>query len=90
MLFALTLAAIFPEILVVLAIFAVIFIIFFLGRLILGLLVNSILGLFAIWILDVFFNLGITYNIPVIIVTAIFGLPAVFVIVILRLFGVPV
>ncbi|HUB92770.1 MAG TPA: pro-sigmaK processing inhibitor BofA family protein [Candidatus Saccharimonadales bacterium] len=90
MLLALTVAAFFPEILIVLAILAVVFIIFFLGRFIIGMLVNSILGLLSIWILDSLFNLGIAISAPVIIVTALFGLPAVLVIVILRLFGVSI
>lgn len=76
--------------LIVAAIFLVIFIIFALGRVILGLLVNSILGLLAIYILNVVFGLGIAINLLTLILVAIFGLPAVAIIVILKLFGISI
>ena len=90
LLFQILVGGLLPTILVVLAIFVVVLIIFLLGRLILGLIVNSILGLLAIWAVDTFFGLGIPFTIPVVAVTAIFGLPAVLVLIILRFFGVSI
>ena len=78
------------EILVIVAILLVVFIIFKLGKLILGLIVNSILGLIAIFAVNSIFNLGIVYNWITIIVVAIFGLPAVAIIIILKLIGIPI
>ncbi len=90
MLLAITVGPILSEALVIAAIVLVLFIIFKLGRLILGLVVNSILGLIAIYAVNTIFNLGIVYNLLTIIVVAIAGLPAVAVIVILKLLGISV
>ncbi len=75
------------EILVVAAIIVVVFLVFFLGRILMGLILNSVLGLIAIYLLNLIFGLGIPYSLAVIMATAIFGLPAVFVIIILKLGG---
>lgn len=88
MLFQITASTILASILLILAILVVVFIIFALGRLIAGLLVNTILGLLSIYVLNVLFGLNIPFSLPIIIVTAILGLPAVLVIVILRLGGI--
>ena len=90
LLFQILAGGLLPAILVVVAVFVVVLIIFLLGRLILGIIVNSILGLLAIWVVDTFFGLGIPFTIPVVVVTAIFGLPAVLVLIILRLFGISI
>ncbi|MCL4374093.1 MAG: pro-sigmaK processing inhibitor BofA family protein [Candidatus Marsarchaeota archaeon] len=86
--------AIASEIILVLAIALVIFIIFKVGKLLLkiifGIIANSILGIIAIFALDYFFGIGIPTGIPEIASTAIFGLPAVGTMVILRLFGIPI
>ncbi|MCL5427798.1 MAG: pro-sigmaK processing inhibitor BofA family protein [Candidatus Marsarchaeota archaeon] len=75
------------ETLIIVAIIAVIFIVFALGRFLLGLLVNSILGLIALFLINAIFGLAIPITLATIAATAIFGLPAVFVIVILKLGG---
>ena len=77
------------EIVIIVAIIVVILLIFKLGKFVFGLLTNSVLGLIAYFALNYIFNLGIPINLPIIIVTAIFGLPAVAIIVILRLLGIP-
>ncbi|MDE1825538.1 MAG: pro-sigmaK processing inhibitor BofA family protein [Candidatus Micrarchaeota archaeon] len=77
------------EIVIVVAIIVVLLLIFRLGKFIIGLLTNSILGLIAFFALNYLFGLGIPISLPIIVVTAIFGLPAVAIIVLLRLMGVP-
>ncbi|MDE1828023.1 MAG: pro-sigmaK processing inhibitor BofA family protein [Candidatus Micrarchaeota archaeon] len=76
------------EIVLVVAIFLVLYIIFKLGKSIFGLLTNSILGLISIFALNSLFGIGIPISWLTIIATALFGLPAVAVMVILRLFGI--
>ena len=78
------------EIIVIAAILLVLFVILKLGNVILGLILNCILGLIAIYLVNSLFNLGIAYNLITIIVVAIFGLPAVAVIIILKLVGISI
>ncbi len=78
------------ELVVILAFLLILFIIFKFGNLILGLVVNSILGLIAIYLVNVIFSLGITYDWVTWIVVALFGLPAVAVIIILKLLGISI
>ncbi len=87
LLLAIATGSIVAELLIAVAIVAIVFIVFSLGRLLIGLLANSILGLISIYLLNSIFGLGIPYTWPIIIATAIFGLPAVFVLVILKLGG---
>jgi len=79
------------EILIVLAIILVLYIVFKLGKLILklifGLIANAIMGFITIFVANYFFAIGIQYALPVLVATAIFGLPAVGTLVILRLMG---
>lgn len=81
-------STILSEILVIIGIFLVIFIIFKLGKLLIGLLANIILGFIALFAINVLFGLAIPFDLPVIIITALLGLPGVAVIVILRLLGI--
>jgi hypothetical protein len=93
MLLAVTLGSLGPiasEIVVIAAILLVLYIILKLGKTILGLILNSILGLIAIYLVNTIFSLGIIYNLLTIIVVAIFGLPAVAVIIILKLIGISI
>lgn len=76
------------EILILIGIFLVLYIIFKLGKLILGLVANLILGFIAIFALNAIFGLGISFSIIVIIITAVLGLPGVGIIVILKLLGI--
>lgn len=77
------------EILLGVGILAIIIIILKLAKSILklvaGIIINSILGFFAIFLLNAAFNLGIPFSIPIIVSTAIFGLPAVGTLAILKL-----
>lgn len=81
--------------LVLIGIAAAIFLIFRFGqvlvKLVIGVVVNSILGFLVLFLLNFFLNLGITYSTGVLLSTAIFGLPAVGTIAILKIIsGVPV
>ncbi len=81
------------EIVLIALIAVVLFIIFKLGKfffkLIFGILANSILGLIAIFVLNDFLNFSIPISFATMVPTAIFGLPAVGTLVILRFFGIP-
>ncbi len=81
------------EIVLIALIAVVLFIIFKLGKSILkllfGIIANSVLGLIAIFVLDYFLNLGVPIGLATMVPTAIFGLPAVGTLVILRFFGIP-
>ncbi len=93
MILAMTLGALGPaasEVLVIAAILLVLFIILKLGKLVIGLILNSILGLIAIYLINAIFGLGIVYNLITVVVVAIFGLPAVAIIIILKLIGISI
>ncbi len=76
---------------IILAVLVVIgiFILSKIGKLLLKLILNSVVGIIAILALDYIFNTGIPLKLYVIIATALFGIPAVGVFLILRLFGIP-
>jgi hypothetical protein len=90
MLLAITLGPVASEIVLIAAILLVLFVIFKLGNLILGLILNSILGLLAIYLVNYLFSLGIVYNILTIIVVAITGVPGAAVIILLKLIGISI
>ncbi len=90
MLLAVILGPIVSEILIIAAILIVLFVILKLGNVIIGLILNSILGLIAIYLVNSLFNLGIVYDLLTWIVVAILGLPAVAVIIILKLLGISI
>lgn len=90
LLLQITSSALVSELIVIAAIILVLYIIFKFGNVILGLIVNSVLGLIAVYLINVLFNLGITYDWITWIVVAIFGLPAVAVIIILKLIGISI
>ena len=82
------------EIILIVLIGAVLFFVFKIGKFIFkvigGLLANSILGLISILVLNSVFGLGLVLSLLGWIIVAVFGLPAVFIIVILHLFGIVV
>ena len=82
--------ALVSELFLIIATFLIIFIIFALGKVLLGLLANIILGFIAIFIINAVFGIGIPFNLIVIIITAILGLPGVAIVVILKLLGIAV
>jgi hypothetical protein len=90
MLLAITAGPIASEILVIAAILIVLYIVLKMGKVIIGLVLNSVLGLIAIYAVNTIFNLGILYNLLTIVVVAIFGLPAVAIIIILKLIGISI
>ncbi|MDE1810808.1 MAG: pro-sigmaK processing inhibitor BofA family protein [Candidatus Micrarchaeota archaeon] len=81
------------EIILVAMIAVVLLIVFMLGRKILkvvfGIIANSILGLISIFVLNLVLNIAIPITVYTMVATAIFGLPAVGTLVILRLAGIP-
>ncbi len=89
-LLATTFGPILSEILIIAAILVVLFIIFKLGNVIVGLILNSILGLAALFIVNAIFGLAIGYDLLTIVVVALFGLPMVAVIIILKLIGISI
>jgi hypothetical protein len=90
LLLAITAGPIASEILVIAAILIVLYIVLKMGKVIIGLVLNSVLGLIAIYAVNTIFNLGILYNLLTIVVVAIFGLPAVAIIIILKLIGISI
>ncbi len=84
------LGSIASEILIIAAIFLVLFIILKLGQLLIGLILNAILGLIAIFMVNSIFGLGIVYNLLTLIVVAVFGLPAAAIIIVLKLIGISI
>ena len=90
MLMAIALGPVASEIVLIAAILVVLFIILKLGKLVIGLILNSIVGLLAIYLVNSLFNLGITYNILTIIIVAITGIPGAAVIILLKLVGIPI
>lgn len=90
LLLSITINSIASELLIIAAILLVLFIIFKIGNLIVGVILNSVLGLIAIYVLNSFFNLGIVYNLLTIIIVAITGLPGLAIIIILKLLGVSI
>jgi pro-sigmaK processing inhibitor BofA len=86
-------SALLSEIILVAMIAIVLFVIFKIGRLILkvifGIIINSILGVIALYLLNYVFNIGIPIELQTMVPAALFGLPAVGTMVILRLFGIP-
>lgn len=68
----------------------VIFIVWRLGKLIFGLISNTILGLLTLFLLNNFLGLGIPYDTPVLVVTAVFGMIGIAIIALLKFLGVTV
>ncbi len=73
-------------IILIVLIVAVAVIIFHLGKMLAGLVVNSVLGLIVVLIVNSVFGLGITVALLGWILIAIIGLPAVLAIVVLKIF----
>jgi inhibitor of the pro-sigma K processing machinery len=82
--------AILSEVVIIVGVLLVLYIIFKLGNFILGLLANVILGFISIVILNIIFNLGIPWDLWVIVITALLGLPGVAIVVILKLIGITI
>jgi inhibitor of the pro-sigma K processing machinery len=87
---AIAAGGILSEILIVIGIFLVLYIIFKLGKFILGLIVNVILGFIAIFVVNALFGLGLSWDLITVIITALLGLPGVALLVILKLLGISV
>ena len=85
--------ALLSEAVLVILIALVLFILFKLGKSLLkilfGLIANSILGIIAIFVLNYLFNIGIPLEAATLVPTALFGLPAVGTLILLRFFGIP-
>jgi hypothetical protein len=93
MILAITLGSLGPlvsEAIIILAILLVLYVILKLGKLIIGLILNTILGFIAIYLVNSLFSLGIIFNLLTLIAVAIFGLPAAGVIIVLKLLGISI
>ena len=88
---AITLGGIVSIALPIVIILIMLYIVFKLGKFALkyvfGVIANSILGFAALFLLNYFFSVAIPFTLPIIITIAIFGLPAVGTLVILKLLG---
>ena len=80
------------ELLVIGAALLVLFLIFkigkFLLRLIFGLVANSLLGLIIIFVVNTWLGMGIPYNLQVMLPTALFGIPGIGTIILMKALGV--
>lgn len=81
------------EVIVFILAAAVLYTIFKIGkglfRLILGLLINSALGIVALFVLNKLFGIEMPIVVATLVPTAVFGLPAVGTMVMLKAFGIP-
>jgi len=88
---AITLSSILGEVILIAAMAILLFLIFKIGKGILGIIfgvvINSIVGLISIAVMNSVFGLGIPYSVPVVGAVAVFGLPAVGTIIILKMLG---
>ncbi|MGA3021094.1 MAG: pro-sigmaK processing inhibitor BofA family protein [Candidatus Micrarchaeales archaeon] len=62
----------------------------FILKLIFGIITNTILGFITLFLANYFFGLGITFSTGVMIVTALFGLPGVGTMIVLKFFGIAI
>jgi hypothetical protein len=80
------------EIIVVVAIVVLLWIIYKIGKsllkIILGIVINSVLGIGSIYLVDLIFNMGIPFQAATLIPLALFGLPAAGTLIILKFFAV--
>jgi inhibitor of the pro-sigma K processing machinery len=83
-------SALLSELILIIGIFLILYIVFTLGKSLLGILLNIVLGFISIFLINAIFGLGIPFDLLVIIITAILGLPGVAIIVILKLIGITV
>jgi hypothetical protein len=90
LLLAIAIGSLLSELLIIAAILVVLYVILKLGKLIIGLILNSILGIVAIFLVNSIFSLGIAINLLTIILLAIFGLPAAGLIIVLKLLGIQI
>lgn len=82
------LSGVISELILIILALLIIYVIFKLGKVLLGVIVNIVLGFISIVVLNSFFALNIPWNLLTIIITALLGLPGVAVIVLLRLLGI--
>jgi inhibitor of the pro-sigma K processing machinery len=83
-------SALLSELILIIGIFLILYIVFALGKSLLGILLNIVLGFISIFLINAIFGLGIPFDIVVIIITAILGLPGVAIVIILKLIGITV
>ena len=87
------LASLGSEAIVIVAIAILLYIVYKIGKsllkVILGVIINSVLGIAVVYLVDTFFEMGIPLKIYTMIPLALFGLPAAGTLIILRFFGIP-
>ena len=67
---------------------AVIFIVFKIGKFLIGFIANTILGFISLFIVNAVAGLGIPFDTATFVIVAITGLPGVLVLIILKLLGI--
>lgn len=72
----------------VLIVLILLFVVPLTGGLLYGLLVNTVVGFIVIFLVNAIFDLGIQYDLLVLVFVAVFGLLAVAILIILNLMGV--
>ena len=81
------------EAIVIIAIVVLLYIVYKIGKslfkVIVGIIINSVLGVAVIWLADTVFAMGIPFAVYTILPAAIFDLPAAGTMIILRFFGIP-
>jgi pro-sigmaK processing inhibitor BofA len=78
------------EIVIVVIALLIVYVIFKVGKAIMALLANVILGFISLFVLNTFLSIGIPYNIITIVITALLGVVGVVILVILRLLGITI
>ena len=79
------------ELIIVVLIASVLFVVMKVGKgllkLVIGIIMNSVLGIIGIYLLNMFLGLSITLNLSILAPIVVFGLPAVGTIFLLKIFG---
>jgi inhibitor of the pro-sigma K processing machinery len=67
-----------------------VYIVFRIGKMILGLLTNIVLGFISLFAINLLFGIGIPYDLAAIILTALFGVVGVFILLLLKFIGISI
>jgi inhibitor of the pro-sigma K processing machinery len=76
------------EILIIIGALLIVYIVFKLGKLLAGIVINIILGFVSLFLVNALLGMNIPFDLVVIVITAILGLPGVALIVLLKFFGI--
>jgi hypothetical protein len=76
------------DIIMIFAMLLLAYVVFRIGKLLMGIVLNIVLGFISIFAINYLFNASISFNVIVVAITALLGLPGVALIILLRLFGI--